>query len=240
MLSSWLSDAQQVLNAELLGMYLYGSLVAGDFVEDVSDIDLLVVTQHDVGSEGYAALQTLHASFSTRYPAFLRRIDITYMSQGALSNMKSGPSPALTMSDGGSLEQTTSAQHWLIDWYKVQEDSVTLYGPPPSEVIPHINSAEMKEYARQFMATKLPAENHSPAYAVLTACRGLFTLRRGELASKSAGAKWAAETYPQWASLIHEAARWNRDVLPEDTKAKMHLATSDFITFAIREAQVSS
>jgi hypothetical protein len=42
-------------------MYLYGSLSLGDFDPASSDIDFLVVTEHELPDETVAALDTMHA-----------------------------------------------------------------------------------------------------------------------------------------------------------------------------------
>ena len=44
MLELLLSSATRVLESQLVGMYLYGSLSSGDFDLETSDIDFLVVT----------------------------------------------------------------------------------------------------------------------------------------------------------------------------------------------------
>src|ERR1035437_7278621 len=54
------SDIRAVLGNELVGLYLYGSAVSGDFDEDVSDIDLVAVTRPDVSAIEIAALERMH------------------------------------------------------------------------------------------------------------------------------------------------------------------------------------
>jgi hypothetical protein len=47
------------------------------------------------------------------------------------------------------------------------------------------------------------------AYAVLTMCRALFTLREGQFVSKSAAARWARNVLgAEWSGLIDWAESW--------------------------------
>lgn len=48
------------LGDTLVGIYLFGSLVWGDFDEDTSDIDILVVLTHDVNADVFATLDAFH------------------------------------------------------------------------------------------------------------------------------------------------------------------------------------
>ena len=59
---------EQELGADLLGLYLFGSLATGGFVEGRSDIDLLAVLVRDVDAERLSALERLHTGFVAQYP----------------------------------------------------------------------------------------------------------------------------------------------------------------------------
>ena len=61
MLDALLLDIRDELGDNLVGAYLRGSLAAGDFVADTSDIDVLAVTERPVGDAEFAALTALHA-----------------------------------------------------------------------------------------------------------------------------------------------------------------------------------
>ena len=59
LLSSLLSHMQRVLGPNLAGLYIYGSLVTGDFDLEISDVDLLAVTPSDIDDEEFEQLHTL-------------------------------------------------------------------------------------------------------------------------------------------------------------------------------------
>ena len=59
---------QGILNEKLIGFYLYGSLVAGDFDYEVSDIDLLAATASVIDENEFAALEKMHDGFIEKFP----------------------------------------------------------------------------------------------------------------------------------------------------------------------------
>src|SRR5215216_3947790 len=63
-LSALLAGVQAVLDHHLVGMYLDGSLVNGDF-DQSSDIDFVVVTDEEISDEIFLALRALHDRVAT-------------------------------------------------------------------------------------------------------------------------------------------------------------------------------
>src|SRR5262249_44543911 len=55
---------QEALGANLLALYLRGSLVTGDFDLESSDIDFFAVTERRLSEQEFAALETMHAGFA--------------------------------------------------------------------------------------------------------------------------------------------------------------------------------
>src|SRR5262245_614060 len=84
MMSTLLSQVQAVLGQKLIGVYLFGSLVWGDFDDDVSDIDLLVATASDIDEEEFSALHRMQQQFVGAHKRWDDRIEIAYLSVVAL------------------------------------------------------------------------------------------------------------------------------------------------------------
>ncbi len=83
LLQEVLVGAQQILGSHFIGMYLEGSLVSDDFDQD-SDIDFVVVTDEDVSSDCFAALQVMHERIATLDSWYAIQLEGSYISQQAL------------------------------------------------------------------------------------------------------------------------------------------------------------
>lgn len=201
---------QQCLGENLIALYLYGSLVTGDFAPDISDVDLLAVTANDLGAAEFAALQRLHVDLPRKWPEWEDRIEVAYASVAALQSFRSEQHHFAIISPGEPLHRKIMDRGYLMNWYVVRERGTALMGPPPAVVIPPIDKAEFTLAVQSYvswLAERLPEVTDSLyfSYAVLTACRALFLLRKGELASKEQAAAWAQEELAEWSGLIERA-----------------------------------
>ncbi len=57
------------LRERLLGLYLYGSAVFGDYDPGVSDVDLLAVLPSDLQQAEFEALETVHTGIAEAHTA---------------------------------------------------------------------------------------------------------------------------------------------------------------------------
>src|SRR5690349_13531375 len=64
---------------DLVGLYLYGSAVAGGFDEGISDIDLIAVTRRAGTALNLARLGAMHAAFEEEHPDWADRIEVAYV-----------------------------------------------------------------------------------------------------------------------------------------------------------------
>ena len=204
---------------DLAGLYLYGSLVSGDFVPGISDIDLLAMTARDLRETDVAPLAAMHAAIIRDHPDWQDRIEVAYLSVEGLRDFRTRRSPLIIISPGEPLHLIDAGADWLMNWYLVRTVGVALAGPPPAELIPSITAAEYHQAVREHLSVAeawiARATSRKPgSYAVLTAGRGLYTLRMGEHASKARTAAWMQARYPEWAGLIDRALAWR--VMPKD------------------------
>lgn len=244
LLEQLLSGIQKVLDKKLVGVYLYGSLVTGDFDKEVSDIDLLVATFSDVDDEELAHLHTMHDDFAHKNIQWDGRIEVSYLSVIALKTYKSHSSKMAVISPGEALHTKDAGIDWLINWYTVREKGVPLFGPPPETLIDPILKEEyihaVIEHAkvwREWIPYRLK-HRPSQAYAILTMCRALYTLEKGEIASKKQAAIWAEQALPEWSSLIQNALLWRKAWRDKDVD---HDATQPetlrFVNFVIDQCE---
>jgi predicted nucleotidyltransferase len=129
-------ELPQQLGDTLVGIYVYGSAVWGDFDEDISDIDLLVVCNRDIDIELFAQLDAWHQLLAARFPVWAGRIEIAYISTHALHTFKTQQSPIAVISPGEPFNIKAAGIDWLINWYTIRNQSVVLSGRPPDAIIP--------------------------------------------------------------------------------------------------------
>jgi predicted nucleotidyltransferase len=222
LLGSLTDEIRRSSNDSLVGLYVYGSLVTGDFDKDRSDIDLLAVVDSDVEGDTFDQLDSMHARFVEDHPAWEDRIEVAYVPAPALWNFRTLTDQIAVISPGEPFHLKAAGKDWLINWYIVREAGVTLCGPPPRAHIPEISQSEFVEAVReQAEAWKewvyKMCTPGAQSYAVLTLCRALYTCTNGRQASKKQAALWAQAHLPQWAALIQQSSLWLREGQDEET-----------------------
>lgn len=234
-----LARLQGVLGDDLVGLYLYGSPVLGDYDDGLSDIDLLAAVKNDLDTAQFDALDAMHNDIVARFPAWDDRIEIAYLSLNALKTFKIQSSPIGIISPGEPFNIKQAGIEWLMNWYQVREYGVTLFGPPPTTIIEPTSKAEYLEAVRDHMIAWRGYihdmhTRHSQAYAILTLCRGLYTCRKGEQVSKRRAALWAQEALPEWAGLIQNALVWRQSSREKEVDhAATFPETYRFVSFVI-------
>lgn len=246
------AQMQAILGEKLVGLYLYGSLVAGDFDAGISDMDLLAALTADLNEREFSHLDAMHQAIVAAHPRWNDRIEIAYLSLDGLKTFRTQTSPLGIISPGEPFHIVQAGADWLINWYMVREIGRTLYGPAPTALIPPMAGEEfiqtVKEHAQAWQGriTGYSQRRKSQAYAILTLCRALYTCRHGAQVSKRQAALWAIETYPQWASLITQALAWR---IALDDEAALDDAvdpaptmpqTTDFVQFAVAQIAPAS
>jgi hypothetical protein len=206
---------QQILRSDFVALHLYGSVVTGGYHPTASDIDLLAVTAHELDEPTFAALEAMHHAIVADNPAWNNRIEIIYLSAASLQKVKTPPFTIAKISPGEAFHRIETNIEWLMNWYTVQELGISLYGPPPRDLIAHISADEFRASVREHLPhwreyIKDVEYRGTQAYAILTMCRGLYTLKHGAQTSKDEAAEWAQHELPEWAELIRNAVTWRK------------------------------
>lgn len=221
------------LGERLRGFYLFGSLVGGDFDSKTSDIDLLAIVESDVTDDELHDLKAMHEDFVQKHPAWHDRIEVAYVDVEAMRAFKTSTVRIARVSPGESLHYRDMDIQWLMDWYMVQEQGLTIEGPSPKTFIPTITEDEFVTSIKGEFSSWLGRAKEArwvgyQSYVILSLCRGLYAIRFGKQVSKFKGASWAAQEYPQWAELIQQATQWHGS----SDKADSLAAQAETITFA--------
>lgn len=241
-LSSSLESMQKILADNLVGLYLYGSLVWGDFDEDISDVDLLAVTKTPLNDEEFINLGEMHKDLIRSYKNFDNRLEVAYADLNVLKTFKVQTSEIAVISPGEPFHRKEVGHDWLINWYIVQEQGKVLFGPHPTEVIEPISEEEfiyrVRVQAKEWVDWVINTKGSRPyqGHAILTMCRALYVCRNGQQVSKKQAANWAMKEFPEWAGLIQDALKWREEYRNRDIDhGKTYPQTEQFVEFIARQ-----
>jgi Domain of unknown function (DUF4111) len=225
----------------LRGLYIFGSLVAGDFDVETSDIDLLAIVASDIDGTALVALKEMHDEIVRRYPEWEDRVEVAYVSVDAITNFKTHPSRIARISPGEPLHHREMDIQWLMDWYQVQEHSITVFGGPPQQYIPYISTEEFIES----LENRLPSwridvreartVGHQ-SFVILSLCRSLYSIQYHQQISKVAAGEWASREFPEWSQLVRDALRWHGSSDKSESLSTQAEAIG-FVEFAIGQAR---
>lgn len=203
-------DLPPLLRHNLIGVYLFGSLARGGFDPQLSDIDVLVVTRRNLSAREFARLEKWAAELVAGSPKagrWLERLELSCVRQASLLS----DDPRACQLKHGRLTRCGWDAHAIV-LLSASDGGAALYGPPPSAVLPpvtpgllHATLRREAEYLREVLDGPPGGRREWPcyrAYAVLTACRILYTQATGRIGSKRASARWAQRRLKPFGPLI--------------------------------------
>ncbi|MDZ5663531.1 DUF4111 domain-containing protein [Nocardioides sp. S-58] len=206
------TGAQSALGESFVGAYLQGSfaLGAGDLH---SDCDFLVVVRDHPTAAQVAALRTLHRDLPHRDGHWFAHLEGSYAVADELRSVD-GLGRAWWYVDHGSDELVLS-DHCNQAWTRwvLREHGITLAGPCRVELVDPVPDDVLREQARAGLATLTddvlgwcpPDVAWCQRYLVVQACRSLYTVRTGQVASKRDALRWAmVHGDPRWRPLLQQ------------------------------------
>jgi predicted nucleotidyltransferase len=235
LLEALTAGIRQALSPKLLGLYLWGSYVVGDFDPRISDVDLVAALAADVSEEEFLALQAMHDALAQRFPAWAGRVEVAYATVATLDRPVEG-GEIVRISPGEPLNRRRSDERWIVDWYVVRERGIALFGPPPVLLLAPISREQFVDSVRANVAawddlTDWANERQRQAYAILLLCRALRATTHGDQLSKPAAGRWAQHELPEWADLIGRAVAWRQAPKTESETAADARADTEFRRF---------
>jgi predicted nucleotidyltransferase len=246
LLEEVLSLQQKILGKKLVGLYVYGSLVTGDFDLNVSDIDVLCAVSSDIDPSEFDKLHRMHTDLAKTHPVWNDRIEVQYVSLHCLKTFKTQRSTIAAICPGEPFHLLEAGKDWLVNWYVVQEKGIVLFGPAPEEIISRITKEEFIQVVKghalswQERVKHLSKRRGSQAYAIITVCRAYSTITHGEQVSKRQAAQWVQTQFPEWSSLIQQAQIWREEQWENQTEEeKMYHETVRFVHEIVKKALIS-
>jgi hypothetical protein len=202
---------RRILGDGLAGAWIQGSfaLGAGDLY---SDCDWIVATHAPLTEEQVAELRRLHDEIPTREGHWPHDIEGSYAPLEEVASVEHLGRRWLFNDHGHrTLEWSDHCNRGYTRWI-VREHGITLTGPEPRTFMPLVppellrgESATALPTLMADMATWLDIDEVAwgQRYAVVTACRLLYTLVTAQVASKTGALEWAMRTLdPKWRPLL--------------------------------------
>ncbi|MBD0317958.1 MAG: DUF4111 domain-containing protein [Thermoleophilia bacterium] len=187
---------RDVLAERLVGVYVSGSGVLGDYVHGRSDLDRFAVCDREAGEEAKAALVDALRHESLPCPA--RALEFVLYRRAAVARPTSGGAFELNLNTGAAIPLHVSFDpgeeppHWfLLDRAIVHAHGRALTGPPAHELFAPLPRAWLLDALAESLRWHRENEGVAGENTVLNACRAWYFVEEGDWVSKLDAAKWA-------------------------------------------------
>lgn len=221
------AQMQDILGDELVAIYLHGSLAMGCFNPDRSDLDLLVIMQHqlpvEIQRQIMESLLKLSNAPSPIETSFLVEQELHPFQHPLPYHLHYSESWRQQMSDeltNGSWRHWNEDQRYDPDLSAhltiIHHRGFTLYGPAAADTLPEV-PAEC--YIASITGDYIDARDTSmqnPVYFILNACRVHAYLNEQQVLSKDEGGVYGLKALPpEFRDLISQALEIYRGEHPD-------------------------
>ncbi len=205
-------DLPEILEDNLVAIYLYGSLTYNAFNELKSDVDCEVVTKRNLSDEEFKVLKNWYKQVS-KTNFWVKRLEMYYSTKQSVKRLGHKSEGAVYHN---SKFQKIARSYWPnpITWFNIRKSGKVLYGADPKLFIPDVGRGQLLKALKmevEYLEKRNPKCTRAPrdqAYAVLTLCRILYTLNQNTITSKTKAAQWCIKTMPEWSELIRLALKY--------------------------------
>jgi hypothetical protein len=242
LLDAMATDFPTMLPGNLVGIYLWGSLTYDAFDETCSDVDCIVVTRRDLDDPEFSKLDEWfkHKKGENHW---VDRIDMRFIIDHEFLDKASRCCGFYHYN--GRLARHGSDGNPII-WMNIAQSGITLWGKDAKLIGPHVsdqclNDALLLElnYLKEDLTSNVGDRSDRAfihnAYAVLTACRVLYSAYHRALTSKDQAYGWAMETVPPMWRAVIRAAKDNRQKNAGSTTPQLEQDAMRFVEFVTGE-----
>ncbi len=209
------TELRSLLNENLLGIYLHGSLAQGGFQPARGDIDIIVVTEQSIDP----AMQRTTVELLMRISKAPIPLDIYFLARSAIFPFRQ-PLPFdlhynerqrehyqdLLRRDDWQQGSNKRDPNLSIYLTVLHAHGIVLTGRPIAETLPTVPKPTFRESLIAATLVERDERLHALVSFVLNACRTIAYLREGALLSKDEGGAWGEAHLPeQYHALIHQS-----------------------------------
>ncbi|WP_017616534.1 nucleotidyltransferase domain-containing protein [Nocardiopsis salina] len=251
---TFLSHADQEAPGLVRGLYLTGSVALGDFRPHTSDVDFVVVTDRRPDADEADRLRRAHVRTRSDMPRpQFNGVHVTW-SDLTRDPAVCGPVASVV---GGRFRPRAQQDVNPVTWHVLAERGVTVRGPHPLELDVWDEPESLRAWSlgsldQQWRRWREKAGrlvsprglavlgSLAPSWSVLSVSRLHFTLKTGEITSKSGAGAYALHAFEQkWQNIVNECLRVRRDSqapsLYENALARRRAAL-DYIEMVLDES----
>ena len=239
------TDFPGILRDNLVGVYLWGSLTYEAFDETCSDVDLIVVTRRDLDDRGFSELDDWFKK-TGEHNRWVKRIDMRFVIDKQFLDNTSRCCGFYHYT--GKMIRTGSDGNPII-WVNIGQSGISLWGEDANLIAPHVSEQCLNDgltlelnYLTEGLASRIGDRSDNAfvynAYAVLTACRILYSVQHKTLVSKDEAFAWVMKRVPRIWRRVIRTARENRlrnrgSTTPELEEGAMRFV--EFVTGKVKE-----
>ncbi|MCL1803730.1 MAG: phosphotransferase [Eubacteriaceae bacterium] len=184
------NDIVSILADNKPTIYIFGSVALDDFKLGWSDIDIAVLTEHEITEQQAERLVGLRQAMLERYPGnpYFRLFEGGMLSMAAFLNGKN----ERTVYWGTSGQRITD--NWKMDSFGILElldSGILVYGDDARHQMAYPTYAQLREtIAHHVQAVRKYGDSVG---WMLDIARGIYTLRTGKVIAKTAAGEWVLE-----------------------------------------------
>lgn len=190
----------------IVGIYLTGSSVSGEFRADMSDIDVFVVLHEEPTPQDLIALEDVHARLLGDHP-WDHKLEVEYLVRDRLRPFGvDGGSVSWTPSRGLTTGSNRMASDDVLGLHRFGE---AIVGPAAGQIFPRVDAdlfrAETAQYLDDLLTrpqTRPGSDGEAFADWIANISRCLFRLATGELGTKRAACSWWCKRDPAMCQIL--------------------------------------
>ncbi|WP_346888452.1 aminoglycoside adenylyltransferase domain-containing protein [Clostridium sp. UBA1056] len=240
-LENIVNSYKNILNNNLIGIYLHGSLVMNCFNPDISDIDFLVIVREPLDVSNKRKLIDILLEISKDGPG--KGFEMSVILEKDAKNFRY-PTPYILHysnlhkanyeSDYNYLcedgEDSDLAAHITV----IMARGICIYGKPREEVFSPIPRNYYLKSVYNDIEDSRKEIIFSPVYKTLNLCRVLYYLKEGYISSKKEGGQWACSNLPkEYINTVEEALNCYEKGIGGNFDKKDMVSFADFMMKSI-------
>lgn len=215
LLQEFLYQVESILSERFLGFYVGGSIANNSFNPKTSDIDCYIVTTELLSESTIAQIEIMHHQLYLSQFSSTRKVEASYIPKIDLWDFN--PKNSRPYFNEGVLYLAPYGSNFIIELFMLRKKGFAISGPSIKNLIKEISPEDLQlaikknlhEYWKEMLSNlvKLSRSDYQ-VFGILTMCRTLYSLEKGDIASKIEAAKWVINKYTIWKDLITEALAW--------------------------------